>query len=107
MSEKARTAVVHYNGVAYTRNISLCRRALTNRQVEGGYLHGLDDIATDIGCSRSSVSRFFAGGNLKAELTQRILGALKLTFDEVHTPIAPMPDAPDDNHGLRSKERAR
>ncbi len=38
MGEKPRTAVVQYNGVSYTRNLSLCRLALTARQVEGSYL---------------------------------------------------------------------
>jgi hypothetical protein len=40
-TERQRTAVVHYNGVSYTRNLSMCRRALTERQVEGKYLGGL------------------------------------------------------------------
>ncbi len=98
MAETRRTAVVQYNGVLYTRNLSLCRRALTQRQVEGSYLGGHGDIADEIRCSRSSVSRFFSGHNIRADLTRRILDALKLKFDDVHAPFTPPSDAPDGNY---------
>jgi hypothetical protein len=95
MAETRWSAVVQYNGVSYTRNLSVLRRALTQRQVEGCYLGGHGDIAEEIGCSRSSVSRFFGGHNIKADLSRRILDALKLKFDEVHTPYVRQPDASD------------
>jgi hypothetical protein len=96
VAERRRTAVVQYNGVSYTRNLSLCRRTLTERQVEGSFLGGLGELGTVSACTRSSVSRFFAGRNLSMQLTVRILDALKLRFDQVHTPITPHTDAFDD-----------
>jgi hypothetical protein len=92
MAEKLRTAVVQYNGVSYVRNLSLCRRALTARQVEGNFLTGITGLADSIACGRSTVSRFYSGLNTSADVTARILGALKLGFDEVHNPIDPPPD---------------
>ena len=64
IAERRRTATVQYNGVSCTHNLSLCRRALTERQVEGDYLGGHGDLADESKCSRSTVSRFFAGDNL-------------------------------------------
>jgi hypothetical protein len=93
IAERSRTAIVQYNGVSYTGNISLCRRALTERQVEGDFLGGLGDLAVQSECSRSTVSRFFAGDNLSMDVTRRILGALRLKFDDVHTPYARQSDA--------------
>jgi hypothetical protein len=95
---RRRTAVVHYNGVYFTRNLSLCRRALTQRQVEGCYLGGHVELADEIGFSRSTVSRFFSGDNLSMVVTLKILGALKLKFKDVHTPHVPESDAADGHH---------
>lgn len=92
-AERRRTAVVQYNGVSYTRNLSLCRRALTEQQVEGNFLGGHGDLADEIECSRSTVSRFFSGHNLSTDATRRILGALRLRFDDVHKPYVPQSDA--------------
>ena len=94
MAERPRTAVVHYNGLPYTRDLSMCRRALTHRQVEGKFLGGMADLATESGCHRSVVSRFFAGLNVSTEMTMRILGSLELDFDQVHKPVPPS-DASD------------
>jgi hypothetical protein len=97
-AERRRTAVVQYNGVFYTRNLSLCRRALTERQVEGKFLGGHADLADEIECSRSTVSRFFSGDNLSMDVTLRVLGALKLKFNQVHTPYVPHSDTSDGNY---------
>ena len=83
---RRRSAVVQYNGVSYKRNLSLCRRALTERQVQGEYLGGMIDVAKAAGCSRSTVTRLFNGHSLSMEVTRNILSVLKLSFEEVHTP---------------------
>jgi hypothetical protein len=98
IAERRRTAIVQYNGVSYTRNLSLCRRALTERQVEGTFLGGHGDLADEIECSRSTVSRFFSGHNLSTDATRRILGALELKFDDVHTPYVRQSDVSDGDY---------
>lgn len=98
MTETRRTAVFQHKSVLYTRNSSLRRRALTQRRVEGCYLGGHGDIADEIECSRSSVSRFFSGHNIRADITRRILDALKLKFDDVHAPFTPQSDASDGDY---------
>lgn len=87
-AERRRTAVVTYNGAAYLRNLSLCRRALTQRQVEGEFLGGLTELAGAVGYSRSTVTRLFNGHNLSMDVTIKLLDVLKLSFEDVHTPIA-------------------
>lgn len=82
---RRRTAVVQYNGVSYTRDLSLCRRALTECQVGGAYLGGLAELSEEAGCSRSTASRFFSGRNVSIEVTLRLLKGLKLSFEAVHT----------------------
>jgi hypothetical protein len=95
-AERRRTAVVQYNGVFYTRNfIALPAGALTERQVEGKFLGGHGDLADEIERSCSTVSRFFSGDNLSMDVTLRVLGALKLKFNQVHTPYVPQSDASD------------
>lgn len=64
IAERRRTATVQYHSVSCTGNLSLCWRALTEREVEGDYLGGHGDLADESKCSRSTVSRFFAGDNL-------------------------------------------
>src|SRR5215831_20900911 len=98
MADRRWTAVVQYNGSSYTRDLLLCRRALTQRQVEGSYLGGHAELADEIECSRSTVSRFFSGHNLSTDVTRRILGALKLRFNDVHTPVASESSASDGGH---------
>src|SRR6266498_2913959 len=85
---RRRTAVVKYNGVSYLRNLSLCRRALTHRQVEGEFLGGMTELAQAAGCSRSTVTHLLSGRNLSMEMTIKLLAALKLRFEDVHTPLA-------------------
>jgi hypothetical protein len=84
---RRRTAVVKYNRAVYLRDLSLCRRALTQRQVEGEYLSGLTELAAVVGCSRSTTNRFFNGRNISMEVTLKLLNGIKLTFEDVHTPI--------------------
>src|SRR5215471_21023600 len=73
---RRRFAVVEYNGVSYTRDLSLCRRALTDCQVGGEYLGGLAELAETADCSRSTASRFFSGRNLSMDVTRRLLDFL-------------------------------
>ncbi len=94
---KHRSAIVQYNGESYVRNLALCRRALTHRQVEGEFLGGVAEMATVIDCSRSTVHRFFRGRNVSTEATTKILAGLHLRFDEVHT-LVPEERGPFDDH---------
>lgn len=91
---RRRTAVVKYNRASYTRDLSHCRRALTQRQVEGEFLGGMADLAKAAGCSRSTAHRFFCGWSVSMETTMRLLNALKLSFEDVHTPLV---DTTDDD----------
>jgi hypothetical protein len=74
--------MVEYGGVGYQLDLSRCRRALVNRQVEGMYWTH-DALARAIGLSRSSVSRFFSGSHTSMATTMKVLLALKLHFQEV------------------------
>ena len=87
-AQRRRTAIVRYNGVYYRRNLSLCRQALTQRQIEGEYLRGVIELAEALGCSRSTVTRFFNGRNVSTAVTLTLLNALHLSFEEVHAPTA-------------------
>ena len=91
---RRRTAVVKYNDVCYLRNLSLCRRALTHRQVEGEFLGGMTDLAQAAGCSRSTATHLLSGRNLSMQMTIKLLDALKLRFEDVHTLLAD----PTDDH---------
>lgn len=82
---RPRYVKVRYRGIAYRLNLVLCRRALVERQVEGG-LDSMDALARLVGISRSTASRFFSGRPTSLAVTLKILEALGLTFDQVFTP---------------------
>jgi transcriptional regulator with XRE-family HTH domain len=87
MNPRPRRVRVAYNGVPYTLDLLRCRRALVVRQVEGE-LTSMQSLADVIGVSRSTASRFFSGRPTSLAVTLKILGALRLRFDEVATPDA-------------------
>ena len=78
---------VRYRGIPYTLDLQRCRRALVERQVEGEFA-SLEALASLIGISRSTVSRFFAGRSTSLSVTLKVLGALRLRFEDVASPVA-------------------
>jgi transcriptional regulator with XRE-family HTH domain len=73
---------VWYRGLPYTLDLVRCRRALVERQVEGG-LDTMESLAQAVGISRSTASRYFAGRQTSLTVTLRILEVLGLTFNDV------------------------
>jgi len=47
----------------------------------------MESLATAVGISRSTASRFFSGRQTSLDVTLRILDALGLTFEEVARPL--------------------
>jgi len=84
--ELKRTVSVWFRGVQYTLDLSVCRRALVNQQVEGK-LDSMESLANACGISRSTASRFFSGRPTSLAVTLKILEALHLTFNEVATSV--------------------
>jgi hypothetical protein len=88
----ARTAVrplaatVWYRGIPCLLDLKRCRRALLYRQVEGD-VDSMEGLANAAGVSRSTASRFFAGRPTSVGAALKILGVLRLSFDEVATPM--------------------
>jgi transcriptional regulator with XRE-family HTH domain len=81
-------ATVIYRGIPYAINLECCRRALIWREVEGE-VDNLEHLATRVGLSRSTVSRFFSGRSTTLGTTLRILTALRLDFRDVASPLGP------------------
>jgi hypothetical protein len=69
-----------------------CRRALVMRQVEGS-LNSMNSLAGSVGISRSTATRFFSGRPTSLSVTLRILGVLKLKFEDVARPESDEDDA--------------
>lgn len=86
MASRPKQVTVWYRGIPYTLDLVRCRRALVNRQVEG-QLDSMESLATVVGISRSTASRFFSGRATSLAVTLKILEALRLTFEEVATPV--------------------
>jgi hypothetical protein len=86
MASWPRQATVRYRGIPYTLDLIRCRRALVTRQVDGD-LDSMECLARSIGISRSTASRFFSGRSTSLSVTLRILNALRLTFEDVATPV--------------------
>lgn len=80
------TVAVSYRGIRYVLDLARCRRALVWRQVEGE-LDSMESLANAVGISRSTASRFFSGRTTSLAVTLKILGALRLGFEDVATPI--------------------
>lgn len=83
---RPRRSIVNFRGIDHEMNHPVLRLALVRRQVEGEF-HSMAELAEAVGCSRSTVSRFFAGRTNGLEPTLAILDKLKLKFEEVFTPI--------------------
>jgi DNA-binding XRE family transcriptional regulator len=77
---------VDFGGVEYQMDVMACRHALVRRRVAGEF-RSMEDLADSVECSRSTVSRFFAGRGTSLAVALMILGKLQLTFDEVFSRI--------------------
>ena len=85
MASRPRLVTVLYRGIPYTLDLVRCRRALVSRQVDGD-LDSMESLATAVGISRSTASRFFSGRPTSLAVTLKILDALHLKFGDVATP---------------------
>ncbi len=83
---KPRRAIVNFKGIDHEMNVRVLRLALVHRQVAGEF-DSMEQLATAIGISRSTVSRFFAGRATSLTVALAVLDILKLKFEEVFTPI--------------------
>jgi DNA-binding XRE family transcriptional regulator len=81
---RPKRALVNFRELEYEMDVAVCRAALVRRQVEGE-IGSIEGLAQAVGCSRSTVSRLFAGRQTSLTVALRILDKLKLTFDEVFT----------------------
>ena len=86
-------AVVSFRGFDYEMNVPVCRHALVQRQVDGEF-DTMDGLASAIGRSRSTASRFFSGRQMSLTVALAVLDKLKLRFEEVFTPCDPDHEAP-------------
>jgi hypothetical protein len=75
--------MVRFEGIAYEMDLRVIRVALVRRQVEGEF-HQKGLLAAAAGCSRSTVSRWFAGRQTSVAVVHGLLAKLHLTFDEVY-----------------------
>ncbi len=78
--------IVWYRGLAYELDLVKCRRALVHRQVEGE-LDSMESLATAVGISRSTASRYFSGRPTSLAVTLKILDKLVLRFADVAKPV--------------------
>jgi transcriptional regulator with XRE-family HTH domain len=81
-AKRPSSATLVYRGVPYTLDLTRCRRALVQRQVEGE-LATMEALAAAAGTSRSTASRFFGGRAVSLDTTLRILAALRVEFNDV------------------------
>ncbi len=84
-SRRPSSVVVWYRGIAYELNLVKCRRAMVERQVEGE-LDSMESLASAVGISRSTASRFFSGRPTSLAVTLKILNKLGLKFESVAKP---------------------
>ena len=91
-----------YRGIPYDLDLVRCRRALVDRQVEGG-LDSMESLAVAVGISRSTASRFFSGRATSLTVTLKILEVLKLKFDDVARPRSDEDEAGDPRGGANAK----
>jgi hypothetical protein len=97
---------VFYRGIPYDLDLVRCRRALVDRQVEGG-LDSMESLAVAVGISRSTASRFFSGRATSLTVTLKILEVLKLRFDDVARPRSDEDEAADPRAGAAAKPPTR
>jgi hypothetical protein len=77
--------IVNFLGIDYEMNIPVCRLALVRREVAGDF-DSMESLASALGRSRSTVSRFFSGRGTSLPVALAVLDKLKLDFDQVFTP---------------------
>jgi hypothetical protein len=106
MATRPRTVTVFYRGIPYDLDLVRCRRALVDRQVEGG-LDSMESLAVAVGISRSTASRFFSGRATSLTVTLKILEVLKLRFDDVARPKSDEDEAADPRGGATAKPPTR
>ncbi len=102
MATRPKTVTVFYRGIPYVLDLVRCRRALVDRQVEGG-LDSMESLANAVGISRSTASRFFSGKPTSLTVTLKILEVLKLRFDDVARPKTDEDDPSDSSGGVGAK----
>jgi DNA-binding XRE family transcriptional regulator len=83
---RPRRAIVNFHGIDHEMNMPALRLALVRRQVAGEF-HSMEQLADAIGISRSTISRFFAGKPTSLTIAMAVLDKLKVTFEDVFTPI--------------------
>jgi hypothetical protein len=83
---RPRRRIVNFRGIDHEMNVPVCRLALVRRQVAGDF-DSMEGLADSIGRSRSTVSRFFAGRGTSLPVALAVLDKLKLTFEQVFTPV--------------------
>jgi transcriptional regulator with XRE-family HTH domain len=91
---RPRSVLVYYKDLPYRLDLIRCRRALVERQIEG-QLVSMEGLASVVGISRSTASRFFTGRPTSLAITLRILDALHLKFEDV----ARLEDDPEESEG--------
>jgi hypothetical protein len=87
-SSRPSTVIVFYRDTTWKLDLVECRRALVRRQIAGDF-DSMEALATAVGISRSTASRFFSGRATSLRVTLSILKALKLGFDDVAKPCDP------------------
>lgn len=85
MASRPKTVEVWYRGIPYLLDLITCRMALVQRQVDG-VLDSMESLASAVGVSRSTASRFFSGKPTSLAVTLRILEALHLKFQDAARP---------------------
>jgi transcriptional regulator with XRE-family HTH domain len=81
---------VLYRGIPFILDLVKCRRALVGCQIAGKF-DRMEELAGDIGISRSTASRFFGGRATSLTVTKKILAALGLKFEDVIRPAEIVP----------------
>jgi hypothetical protein len=106
MATRPKTVTVYHRGIPYVLDLVRCRRALVERQVEGG-LDSMESLAKAVVISRSTASRFFSGRATSLTVTLKILELLALKFDEVAWPKSDEDEASDSSGGVTAKPTTR
>jgi transcriptional regulator with XRE-family HTH domain len=83
---RPKRAIVNFRGIDHEMNVPVLRLALVRRQVAGEF-DSIEQLADAVGVSRSTVSRYFAGRPTSLTVTLGILDKLKLSFEDVYTPV--------------------
>jgi transcriptional regulator with XRE-family HTH domain len=100
MSSRPRRTVVRYRGLPYDIDLVRCRRALVQSQIDGDF-DSMESLAAAIGISRSTTSRFFSGRGTSLTVLLKLLGKLKMKFEDVATQLDE-PEETDESEGPSS-----